>query len=283
MAKSRFDNHERFTGGTVLTDFDAQPGRKAPAELSPTPREADEAELYAGLRRVAGIVAGAQGVIDLLRDVAEFAAQAIPGADDVGVALIDPRQGISSVQTWAATAMLVHEIDTVQYTELNEGPCITCMQSRRPTVSGSLGSDSRWPHFGGRIARMRMHSALSLPLIVDDQVIGSINAYAKSRDAFAEHAVRLGSQFAKPAAISVYNAQLLATAQERTLRLQRALDTRAVIDQAIGIIRSRSGVGAEVAFDRLTRLSQAQNVKLHVVAERLVDEAVRRARARQRP
>ena len=55
-----------------------------------------------------------------------------------------------------------------------------------------------------------MHSALALPLIVGDQVIGSINAYAKSRDAFAEHAVQLGSQFARPAAVSVYNAQLLA-------------------------------------------------------------------------
>jgi hypothetical protein len=161
-----------------LADFDAQLGRRVPPlpELSPTQRVADEAELYAGLRGVAGIVAGAQGVIDLLRDVAEFAAQAIPGADGVGVALIDPRHGISNVQTWAATAVLVHEIDTIQYDELNEGPCITCMQSRRPTVSGSLGSDSRWPHFGGRVARMRMHSALALPLIVDDQVIGSINA-----------------------------------------------------------------------------------------------------------
>ena len=90
------------------------------------------------------------------------------------------------------------------------------------------------------------------------------------------------SQFAGPAAVSVYNAQLLAGAQERTARLQRALGSRAVIDQAIGIIRSRSGVSAEEAFDRLTRISQAENVKLRVVAERLVEEAVRRARARQR-
>ena len=188
----------------MLADFDAQPNRTVPAlpELSATQREADEAELYAGLRGVAGIVAGAQGVIDLLRDMAEFAAQAIPGADGVGVALIDPQQGISSVQNWAATAVLVQEIDTVQYDELNEGPCITCMESGRPTVSGSLGSDSRWPHFGGRVARMRMHSALALPLIIGDQVIGSINAYAKSRDAFAEHAVQLGSRFARPAAVA---------------------------------------------------------------------------------
>ena len=55
-----------------------------------------------------------------------------------------------------------------------------------------------------------------------------------------------------------------------------------MIDQAIGIIRARSGVGAQVAFDRLVRMSQAENLKLHVVAEPLVEEAVRRARARQR-
>jgi AmiR/NasT family two-component response regulator len=129
---------------------------------------------------------------------------------------------------------------------------------------------------------MRMHSALALPLIVGDQVIGSINAYAKSRDAFAEHAVQLGSQFAKPAAVSVYNAQLLAKAHERTLRLQRALDSRSVIDQAIGVIRSRSGSSADEAFERLAHISQTENVKLFAVAERLVEEAARRARARHR-
>jgi GAF domain-containing protein len=266
----------------MLADFDAQPGREVPSlpELSVNEREGFEAELDAGLRGLSEIVTRAGGVIDLLADVAEFAAQAIPGADGASVALIDAQDGISGVQTFAATAPLVHEIDVVQYDELNEGPCITCMQSRRPTVSGSLGSDSRWPHFGGRVARMRIHSALALPLMVGNEVIGSINAYAEGRDAFAEHAVRLGSQFAKPAAVSVYNAQLLASAHARTVRLQRALESRAVIDQAIGIVRSRSGGSADEAFERLTRISQAENVKLHVIAERLVEEAVRRARAR---
>jgi GAF domain-containing protein len=129
---------------------------------------------------------------------------------------------------------------------------------------------------------MAVHSALSLPLMVGDQVIGAINTYARGRDAFGEHAVQLGSQFTGPAAVSVYNAQLLAGAQERTKQLERALDSRAVIDQAIGVIRSRSGATAEQAFERLTRLSQTENLKLYVVAERLVEEAVRRARARYR-
>jgi transcriptional regulator with GAF, ATPase, and Fis domain len=268
-----------------MADYDAQPGRptQAQTDLSPTQLEADDIDLYTGLRGVAGLVAGARGVIDLLGDVAEFAAQAIPGVDGAGVALVESHDRTPRIQTWSATATFVHDIDTVQYEELHEGPCITCMELRRACVSGSLGSDKRWPHFGGRVARMGVHSALSLPLMVGDEVIGAINAYARSRDAFGEHAVQLGSQFAEPAAVSVYNAQLLARAQERTKALQRALDSRAVIDQAIGIIRSRSGVSAEVAFDRLIRHSQTENIKLYVVAERMVEEAARRARARHGP
>jgi GAF domain-containing protein len=194
--------------------------------------------------------------------------------------LIDPDRGITGARVWAATPQFVRDIDDLQYEVLNEGPCVTCIQTHRPTVSGSIGSDERWPHFRGHVARMGVHSVLALPLMIADQVIGAINAYAYKRDAFTEHAIRLGAQFAGPAAVSVYNAQLLATAQERTDRLQRALSSRAVIDQAIGIIRSRSGATAEEAFDRLAKMSQADNLKLTVVAERLVDEAVRRARTR---
>jgi GAF domain-containing protein len=267
-----------------MADYDAQPGRNLPPEpdVSPAQQEGQEVDLYAALRGVAGLVAGARGLIDLLGDVAEFAAQAIPGVDGAGVALVQPQGGTPRIHTWAATAELVHEIDTAQYEELNEGPSITCVESLRPTVSGALGCDSRWPRFGGLLARMAVHSALSLPLMVGDQVIGAINTYARSRDAFGEHAVQLGSQFAGPAAVSVYNAQLLAGAQERTKQLERALESRAVIDQAIGVIRSRSGATAEQAFERLTRLSQTENTKLYLVAERLVEEAVRRARARYR-
>lgn len=262
-----------------MADYDAQSGRESPPDedLSPAQLEADEVDLQLGLTGVAQIVAGARSVPDLLNDVAEFAVQAIPGVDGAGVTLCDAPYE----QAWAATPQFVRDIDALQYEVLDEGPCVTCMQTRRPTVSGSIGCDDRWPHFRGRVARMGVHSVLALPLMIGDQVIGAINAYAHQRDAFTEHAVSLGAQFAGPAAVSVYNAQLLASAQERTERLQRALSSRAVIDQAVGIIRSRSGCTAAEAFDRLKRRSQADNLKLYVLAERLVEEAVRRARTRQ--
>src|SRR5690348_9047333 len=108
-----------------MADYDAQPGRIPPEaeELSAAQRDADEVDLFAGVRRVAGIVAGAKAVVDLLRDVAEFAAQALPGVDSAGVALVDSGS-VPAVRTWAATDPLVEEIDAIQYRELNEGPCL---------------------------------------------------------------------------------------------------------------------------------------------------------------
>lgn len=266
-----------------MADYDAQPDRDAPPEpeLSTAQLEADDIDLHAGLTGVAGIIAGGRGVHELLGDVAEFAVRAIPGVDGAGVTLIDLSADTPRPQAWTTTAPFVDEIDIVQYERFDEGPCITCVQTLRPTVSGSLGSDRRWPHFGGRVARMGVHSVMALPLAVGGRAIGAINAYAFARDAFGDHAVGLGSQFAAPAAVSVYNAKLLTDARARAEQLQQAMVTRSVIDQAIGILRSRSGRTSEEAFDRLTRMSQAENVKLRVVAERLVEEAVKRARARR--
>jgi transcriptional regulator with GAF, ATPase, and Fis domain len=125
-----------------------------------------------------------------------------------------------------------------------------------------------------------VHSVVSLPLVVGTDVLGAMNVYAHAKDAFDERSVQLGELFSVPAAISVQNAQLLAQARRLAVQLQTALTNRAIIDQALGIVMSRSGGTAAEAFERLRVMSQTENRKLSVVAQHVVDEAVRRARAR---
>lgn len=254
------------------------------AEVEPTSTQAisDEHDLAAGRRGLATMIAGGRTVEAVLGEVSQFAAQAIPGVDGAGVTLIHPVGSTMGIQAWAVTAPFVHDIDVLQYETLQEGPCITCMQTRQPVMSPELGEEERWPRFGPQVARLGVASVLSLPLLLDDQVVGSINAYAHASNVFNDHAVRLGSAFAAPAAVSVYNAQLLIGARDLATQLQRALASRGVIEQAMGIVRARSGGTAEEAFDRLRVISQSENVKLAVVAQRLVDDAVRRAAARRR-
>ena len=63
--------------------------------------------------------------------------------------------------------------------------------------------------------------------------------------------------------------------------LQAALDRRdRAIDQAIGILRARTGSGVDQAFAGLRRVSQSKNAKLASVAASIVQAAASRARAR---
>jgi transcriptional regulator with GAF, ATPase, and Fis domain len=266
-----------------MTEFTKGAGSTPVGSLTAEQASADAADLQSAIGELAGLVAGSRGLPELLAEVATFAVHAIPGAEGAGVTLLQVDRIDNMVEALAASAAFVAEIDDIQYVTLQEGPCITAALERRTVRSGSLGGEKMWPRFGPRVGRLGVHSALSLPLLLPDQVVGAINVYAHDKDVFDEHAAALGELFAKPAAVAVHNAHVLAQATALTAQLQTALTTRAVIDQAIGLLRGRSGRSAEDAFAQLRAISQAEHRKLADVAQRIVDEAVRRARARHNP
>jgi len=235
----------------------------------------DDDDLTKSLAGLSGLLTGHRPVRETLVEIAGFAVQAIPGADGAGLTMLEGGRA----QTVVASAEFVHQVDDVQY-ELGEGPCILAVESGRTQSSGSLGGEARWPHFGPRVGRMGVHSALSLPLLLPDRVVGAMNVYAHAKNAFTPDACRIGELFAVPAAVTVHNAQVLSRSQRLTERLAEALTSRAVVEQARGILMSRSGESPEHTLERLRTLSQEQQVKLVVVAQQIVDDARRRARTR---
>jgi transcriptional regulator with GAF, ATPase, and Fis domain len=213
---------------------------------------------------------------DLLTRVATHAVRAVPGAEGAGLTLLREHGG----DEVAPAASFLCELDQLQH-RIGEGPGLTAIATRQAVLSGSLDRDPRWPRFGGAVARHGVQSALSLPLATPDEVVGALTLYARAKDAFDHRAADMGRSFAGPATITVLNAKVLAHAQDLAAQLQAALDSRAVIDRAVGIVMSRSGSTEEEALRRLRALSQHEHLRLSAVAGRIVDEAVRRAHARQ--
>jgi GAF domain-containing protein len=263
-----------------MVGFYGDDDRSSVAPQNSGQTDAEDADLRAGIEDLAGLVAGSRALPEVLAEVALFAVRAIPGADGAGVTLLRTGRTDNTIAALAASDPFVTRIDEIQYVTLNEGPCITAVLERRTVRSGSLGGEMAWPRFGPRVGRLGVHSVLSLPLELADQVVGAITLYAHHKDVFDDRAVELGELFVKPAAVAVHNAQILADAIALTTQLRAALSTRPAIDQAIGLIRGRTGRSAEEAFDQLRMISQAEHRKLAEVAQHLVDEAARRARAR---
>jgi GAF domain-containing protein len=214
---------------------------------------------------------------DTLSHVAQLAVRAVPGADGAGLTLLHPDRP----DTIVASAEFVRAVDDIQY-GLGQGPSITAAAEGITVRSGSLESDPQWPEFGPKVGRMGVHSVLSLPLITAGGVLGAMNVYARRPDAFDARAAELGELFAVPAAVSVQNARALSSAARLTEQLEMALSNRSMIDQAIGVLISRSGCTGAQGYDKLRSLSQSEHKKVAVVAEAMVGEAMKTARSRSR-
>lgn len=239
------------------------------------PRSAEDDDLRDSLQALSQMATGAMDLEDTLTRVAQFAVLAIPGADGAGLTLLENDRS----NTIVTTASFVSEVDDIQYT-LGQGPCISAAAEAQTVMSGSLGGDTRWPQFGSKVARLGVHSVVSLPLVAAGGVIGAMNVYAHDKHVFNDRAAAIGEHFALPAAVAVQNAQVLAQAKRLAAQLQNALMQRGAIERAVGIMMSRTGGDAEETLERLRKISQQEHLKLTLVAERIVDEAVRRARSR---
>jgi AmiR/NasT family two-component response regulator len=84
------------------------------------------------------------------------------------------------------------------------------------------------------------------------------------------------------AAIQVQNARALDSAVLLTEQLEKALGQRAVIDQAIGILISRTGCSDADGYDTLRSIGRTEHKKTAVVARAMVAESRNTARSRHR-
>lgn len=99
-------------------------------------------------------------------------------------------------------------MDGPQYL-LGEGPGISAAAQGVTIVSPALSIDPRSPTYGRRVAPYAVHSVLSLPLLSDRGVLGTMNLYGRPEDAFDGEATRAAELFAVAAGISVANTQVL--------------------------------------------------------------------------
>ena len=121
-------------------------------------------------------------------------------------------------------------------------------------------------------------STLSVPVLTDDESVGALNFYSRTEHGFDAEDETLGTAFAAQAGIVIANARAYWDARALGEQLSQALESRAVIERAKGLLMS-NGLTSDAAFDVLRKASQRQNRKLHQIAVDLVAEAERRATA----
>ena len=211
-----------------------------------------------------GLLRSGESYEETLRRLAELACETIPGCSAGSVTLW--REG--EPYTVVSTSALAQEVDNAQYAS-GDGPCLDAGRSGETYLVADLAADGRWPEFAAVAVRHGIRSSLSLPLAVRGEPIGALNLYSQDLDGFAA-ALPAGRLFARQAAVAIANAELYDTTRKLAEQLQEAMASRAVIEQAKGVLMAEQGCGPKEAFELLRQASQRENVKLRDIAQRIV-------------
>jgi GAF domain-containing protein len=205
------------------------------------------------------------GIEEFLQKVADLAASRVTDGLSCGITLRPNGRPL----TVANSDELAATVDEVQY-GIDKGPCLHAMRTGEVVSVPDTAGEPRWAGFEVRAAAHGVGSSLSIPLIAEDRQIGALNLYAPVAEAFGPAELRRAEGFAATASGALALAMRQAEQADLTEQLRAALASRAVIDQALGVIMAQERCTAAQAFEILRRASQNRNVKLREVAENTV-------------
>ncbi|SFW75059.1 GAF and ANTAR domain-containing protein [Amycolatopsis australiensis] len=226
-------------------------------------------EVTSALEQLTGTLEQDEELAVVLERLCRQVVRAVPDTGMASITLL--RDDVPYTVTATGDGAL--RIDQAQY-DAGEGPCLEASRTghiQRVKVSEAA---QRWPDFAAAAGEAAVASYLSAPLFIDRQYQGSLNLYGTGDEGFSTLDEALLELYTTAAEAALRSARRYRRAQVTVGQLQAALVSRAVIDQAKGILMALHRITADEAFGLLITQSQQRNVKLHDVAEQFVADVV---------
>jgi GAF domain-containing protein len=236
--------------------------------ISPADEQQHVAPLMAALADLGRLPFVRHSLTSVLQQVTTLAGRLLSG-DPVATSLTVLTSARAA--TAAATDRLALDLDEVQY-RLGAGPCLEAATSGSTVEIVDLRAEQRWPEFAELAGGRGLRGVLSVPFPrTPSSVSGGLNMYVRRSDTWDPETRRLAHRFAAAAVVPVANRHLYQSALERSEQLEAALASRAVIDQAKGILMERFKLSADMAFQALARVSMETNTKVRDLAAQVVE------------
>lgn len=151
--------------------------------------------------------------------------------------------------------------------ETGEGPCVDAAQDGVAVVVDDLGADAdRWPRWTARALCDGLRSAYCYPMRLDGTTIGSFNLLGDRVNLLDRTAVRDCAVLADVAAAVLLVQRRPTGLADVGAELQTALDRRAAVEQAKGVVAGALGVPVPEASTVLRTWCRATGRRLAEVA-----------------
>jgi GAF domain-containing protein len=203
-----------------------------------------------------------------MQDSVDQVVQAVPECVGLSISLRDA----DLTFTWVRANDMTGVIDAMQY--LEDGPCQQSIDTGDDILIDDILDEDRWQLFALVSAAQGVRSSLSLPLRSDGAIIGSVNFYAATANAFMGEESRLARSFGSRAEDTINNADLSMSTLANARKAPQVLAEMAVVDQAMGILVAKHHIGFEQASKRLTEAAARAGITVADVARAVVQSVV---------
>lgn len=208
-------------------------------------------------------------VAEFLDEVARVSARSFSGpADDVlcGITLLRERKAATAAGSGPAAKALSH----LEH-EAASSPGMTASEDQVTVHIRDVDADVRWPEYGEEVLGQGIRSVLAIPFQLGDDTRASLLLYSHRVGRFEGGVLEKAVDFVRQTSLALRLALRFALYSENAANLRATLETRTVIDMAVGIIMAQNRCSQQEAFELLKAASSTRNSKLHKVASAVVD------------
>ena len=227
-------------------------------------------DLHRALTELGRLRFGEMPIEDAMHEIVQTT-HTIFDVDGAGLMLADAEHHLRNLAVSDERLSLLEELQ-IQH---QEGPCITAFDDKQLVQAQDLTDDPRWPAFSEAAVDRGLRAVLASPVPYNQDAIGVVAVLsAKCRPWSAEEELALLA-FTDLAAVLIASMLQGKQNSELAAQLQGALNSRAVIEQAKGVLIGQRGLSAHAAYEQLRAQARAERRKLGAVSAELVRNAVR--------
>lgn len=222
------------------------------------------------LQQLQDLLTGNAGVQEFLGELSRMAAGKLsaPGNEvSCGVTVIRRKKPL----TIASSDSRARYLDELQ-NSYGDGPCLTALRERTVIRVPDVLADSRWPEYLRCTAASGVASMLAVPMDVKKTGQAVLNLYSPRVDGFSEKSILAAEAVAGEASRALQLALKITQLNELRDNLSAALASRTTIATAVGVIMAQNRCTREKAFQVLVEASSHRNIKMHTLAESVIDQ-----------
>jgi transcriptional regulator with GAF, ATPase, and Fis domain len=229
-----------------------------------------ETELNTAFVKLADTLIADYDVVDLLHTLLLRCTELLD-TQAAGLMLAD---ATGTLQLIASTS---EQADFVEIMQLNAGagPCVQCFTTGTAVTVADIDEfGTSWPAFRSAALQKGFHSVNAIPMRLRGEILGTMNLFSTHVGELNPRDAAVAQALADVATIGILQERSIRETSIVTEQLQRALDSRVLIEQAKGVLSQTASIGMDQAFAALRNHARNHNLTLRTVAQGVTNRTI---------